>query len=275
MPGATAGRPRSSTIEQDRTGSRKESTLRPWTDHLPPGNRLTPGDLVSSGTLLRSWSQRWQAEPDARLWWEPDRPGSAGPGGGWWTAERFDAATRRAAGRLRGAGLRPGERVVWSTGSSIDAVVAHVGALRAGLVVVPSNTSYSERELAHIVADVRPSAAIVDRPDQAERVRRASGVPMMVIGSDLDLPDADPGPLDTAGPDDPALICFTSGTTGAPKGAVLRHRNLLAATEAVTIAWRWGPEDRLIHCLPLYHAHGLCVGVYGTLSAGASAVLLP
>jgi malonyl-CoA/methylmalonyl-CoA synthetase len=165
--------------------------------------------------------------------------------------------------------------VVWSTGSSIDAVVAHVGALRAGLVVVPSNTSYSERELAHIVADVRPSAAIVDRPDRAERVCRASGVPMMVIGSDLDLPDADPGPLDTAGPDDPALICFTSGTTGAPKGAVLRHRNLLAATEAVTIAWRWGPEDRLIHCLPLYHAHGLCVGVYGTLSAGASAVLLP
>ncbi|HEY4946672.1 MAG TPA: AMP-binding protein [Acidimicrobiales bacterium] len=275
MPGATAGRPRSSTIEQDRTGSRKESTLRPWTDHLPPGNRLTAGDLVSSGTLLRSWSQRWQAEPDARLWWEPDRPGSAGPGGGWWTAERFDAATLRAAGRLRGAGLRPGERVVWSTGSSIDAVVAHVGALRAGLVVVPVNAAYSERELAHIVVDIRPAAAIVDRPDQAEWVRRASGDPMVVVGSDLDLHDADPGPLDTAGPDDPALICYTSGTTGAPKGAVLRHRNLLAATESVTIAWRWGPEDRLIHCLPLFHAHGLCVGVYGTLSAGGSAVLLP
>src|ERR1039458_9868844 len=146
MPGATSGRPRSARIEHDRTRSRRESTLRPWTDHLPSGNRLTPGDLVSSGTLLRSWSQRWQAEPDARLWWEPDRTGSASPGGAWWggrggAAEGLGAAPRRAAGRLRGAGLRPGDRVVWSTGSSIDAVVAHVGALRAGLVVVPSNRS--------------------------------------------------------------------------------------------------------------------------------------
>ncbi len=47
------------------------------------------------------------------------------------------------------------------------------------------------------------------------------------------------------------------------------------ATESVRLAWRWGPEDRLVHCLPVFHAHGLCVGVYGTLSAGASAVLLP
>ena len=76
-------------------------------------------------------------------------------------------------------------------------------------------------------------------------------------------------------PDAPALICYTSGTTGAPKGAVLSHRNLLAATEAVRIAWRWTPDDRLVHCLPVFHAHGLCVGVYGTLLAGASALLLP
>jgi len=56
---------------------------------------------------------------------------------------------------------------------------------------------------------------------------------------------------------------------------VLTHRNLVAATEAVRIAWRWIPDDRLIHCLPVFHAHGLCVGVYGTLLAGASALLLP
>jgi len=56
---------------------------------------------------------------------------------------------------------------------------------------------------------------------------------------------------------------------------VLRHRNLLAATESVTAAWRWTAGDRLVHCLPVFHAHGLAVGVYGTLLAGASAVLLP
>ncbi len=192
----------------------------------------------------------------------------------WWTAEEFESATRRVAGRLRGAGLRAGDRVLWSTTSSVAAVAAHVGALRAGMVVVPANPAYSMRELVHIVNDVHPAAAILERPDQAEWVRGASPA-TIVLGTSVDLPEADPGPLDSAGPEAPALICYTSGTTGAPKGAVLDHRNLLAATEAVRIAWRWSPDDRLVHCLPVFHAHGLCVGVYGTLLAGASAVLLP
>jgi malonyl-CoA/methylmalonyl-CoA synthetase len=195
--------------------------------------------------------------------------------GRWWTAGEFESATRRVAGRLRGAGLVPGDRVVWSTASSIPALVAHVAALRAGLVVVPANVAYSERELAHVVLDARPVAAIVDRVEQADWIRRASAGAVQVVHTDVDLPDADAGPLDEAGPDDPALICYTSGTTGAPKGAVLRHRNLLAAAESVRVAWRWEPDDRLVHALPVFHAHGLCVGVYGTLLAGASAVLLP
>jgi malonyl-CoA/methylmalonyl-CoA synthetase len=160
----------------------------------------------------------------------------------------------------------------------VAALAAHVGALRAGLVVVPANTAYSEREVAHIVTDVRPAAAIIDGGDGTDLagwVRRASAGPVVVVGPEVDLPDAEPDRLDAALPDDPALIGYTSGTTGAPKGAVLRHANLLAATDAVRIAWRWGPDDRLVHALPVFHAHGLGVGVYGTLLAGASAVLLP
>ena len=205
----------------------------------------------------------------------PEAGGGAAPRVGHrWTAEEFDWATRRVASRLHGAGLRSGDRVLWSTTSSVAALAAHVGALRAGLVVVPANPAYSRRELVHIVGDVLPSAAIVERPEQAEWVRAARPA-VITVGPEVDLPDADGGPLDGAEPDSAALICYTSGTTGAPKGAVLSHRNLLAATEAVTIAWRWGPDDRLVHCLPVFHAHGLCVGVYGTLLAGASAVLLP
>jgi malonyl-CoA/methylmalonyl-CoA synthetase len=71
-----------------------------------------------------------------------------------------------------------------------------------------------------------------------------------------------------------ASIVFTSGTTGAPKGAVLTHANLLAGTEALVAAWRWDASDRLVHTLPIFHAHGLCVGVFGTLLSGGSAVLL-
>src|SRR5580692_3652536 len=74
---------------------------------------------------------------------------------------------------------------------------------------------------------------------------------------------------------DPALIGFTSGTTGAPKGAVLTHANLLANAEALGVAWRWTPEDRLVHALPLFHGHGLCAGLFGTMQAGASVVVLP
>lgn len=242
--------------------------MRPWRDHLPPERTWSAEDLTAAGTLVRAWTRLWNDRPGALLWLEPghDR---------WWTAGEFESATRRVAGRLRTAGLTAGDRVVWSTGSSVASLVAHVGALRAGLVVVPANTTYSERELAHIVTDVRPTAAIVDRDDQAEWIRRAAAGPLVIVGSEVDLPDGDPGAVDGVGPDDPVLICFTSGTTGAPKGAVLRHRNLLAATEAVVAAWRWSPEDRLVHCLPVFHAHGLGVGVYGTLLAGASAVLLP
>jgi len=250
----------------------EEQTLRPWRDHLDADDPLVldvaPGapGLLAAGTLLRTWADRWRSDPGALLWKEGDR---------WWTAGEFDEATRRAAGRLMAAGLEPGQRVVWSTSSSVDSLVAHVGCLRAGLVAVPANTAYTEPELAHIVRDVRASAAIVDRADQATWARSAAPEGLVVTDPGLDLPDGDPGDLDRAGPDDPALICFTSGTTGAPKGAVLRHRNLLAATESVTRAWRMTPDDRLVHCLPIFHAHGLAVGAYGTLTAGGSAVLLP
>src|SRR5262249_24588847 len=72
-----------------------------------------------------------------------------------------------------------------------------------------------------------------------------------------------------------ALLCYTSGTTGAPKGAMLTHGNALASCEALRIAWRWDASDRLVLALPLFHVHGLGVGLHGTLLCGASAGLLP
>ncbi len=194
--------------------------------------------------------------------------------GGWWTAGEFEAATRRVAGRFRGAGLQPGDRVLWSTSSTVSALVAHVAALRGGLVVVPANVAYTNRELAHIVTDVRPAAAVVEGPERQHAVRHLSDA-AVVVGPEVGLPEGSEGPLDVAQPDDPALILYTSGTTGAPKGAVLCHRNLLAGAESLRLAWRWSEADRLVHALPVFHAHGLCVGIYGTLLAGSSAVLLP
>ncbi|HEX6799252.1 MAG TPA: acyl-CoA synthetase [Ktedonobacterales bacterium] len=71
----------------------------------------------------------------------------------------------------------------------------------------------------------------------------------------------------------PAILAYTSGTTGRAKGALLSHRNLTANIAAVTSAWHWTDRDRLLLVLPLFHAHGLMVGLHGTLYTGASAVL--
>jgi malonyl-CoA/methylmalonyl-CoA synthetase len=194
---------------------------------------------------------------------------------GWVPAGELEERSRDVAGRLARAGLAPGDRLVLSAATSVDLVVTHVGALRLGLVVLPVNGALLEREVAQIVADARPRAALVDDARQGRWIADAAPGPVLVVSSALQLQEGPAPALDGARPGDPALLCYTSGTTGAPKGVVLSHGNLLAGVEAVRLAWRWTPDDRLILALPLFHIHGLGVGLHGTLAAGASAVLLP
>jgi malonyl-CoA/methylmalonyl-CoA synthetase len=238
-----------------------------WRAHLPAGAGQDDLDLLAAGSLPAAWRRLGETGPDRPALWAAER--------GWRSRGELEAASARVAGRLRRAGLAPGDRVLVSAASSMDLVVAYLGALRMGLVVVPVNTAYREREVAHIVGDAGPRAAVVDDPDRGRWAQRAAGGDLLVTGPEVGLPDGDPPPLDTAGPGDPALLCYTSGTTGAPKGAVLAHGNLLASAEALRLAWRWEPDDRLVLALPLFHIHGLGVGLHGTLLAGASAVLLP
>jgi malonyl-CoA/methylmalonyl-CoA synthetase len=237
-----------------------------WQVHLPPGVSAGELDLAAGRTLPAAWASVWSAAPAAQTLWTPGR--------GWIEAGEFDAATRRVAGRLQGAGLEPGDRMLFSAASSLGLAVAHVAALRAGIVVVPANIAYGERELAHVVRDARPKAALLDDRERAGWVQAAADGQTLVLGPEVALPDREAEALDAAAPEDPGLIGYTSGTTGAPKGAVLSHRNLLAGVESVRIAWRWTASDRLVLTLPLFHVHGLCVGLHGTLLAGASAVLL-
>lgn len=222
-------------------------------------------DLLGEGSLPAAWARRWGTAGDRPVLHDAGR---------WVTAAELEDRSRRVAGRFAAAGLAPGDRIVTSAEPSAALVVAHVAALRLGLVVVLVNTTYREREVAHIVRDARPSAAVVDDRPRGEWIERASATPVLVVGPDVELPDADPPPLDRCAADDPAMLCYTSGTTGAPKGALLTHGNILASPAALALAWRWTPDDRLVLALPLFHVHGLGVGLHGTLLAGASAVLL-
>jgi malonyl-CoA/methylmalonyl-CoA synthetase len=241
-------------------------TVAGWEAHLPQGVSADGLDLTAKGSLPAAWARVWGSSSGSPSLFSRCR--------GWTSAGELEDATRRVAGRLHGAGLRPGDRMLFSAESSLELVIAHVAALRSGIVVVPVNTAYRAREIAHIVKDARPKAALVDTDDRAGWVRAADSE-TLVLGPDVDLPHHLPPTLDVPASEDPALIGYTSGTTGSPKGAVLSHANLLAGSESVGLAWRWDASDRLVLALPLFHAHGLCVGLHGTLLAGASAVLVP
>src|SRR6266511_43625 len=183
-----------------------------WSVHLPPGEPPSDVDLAAGATLPGCWAAAWAAHPSHVTLSTLD--------GMTVTAAGVVERTAEAAGRYAAAGLALGDRILLSAGPSIDLVVAYVGALRYGLTVVPANTAYTGRELAHVAEDAAPKLAVLD---------------------------------------DVALIVSTSGTTGKPKGAPLTHANLLASAHAVRIAWRWQPDDRLALCLPLFHVHGLGV----------------
>lgn len=239
----------------------------PWTPHLESGATVSARDLLADESLCRRWLGLWRADGSKPLVFSDET--------GWLSAAQFEQRTAMVAARLAGVGVGPGDRVLLSAEPTVDLVVAYVGALRAGAVVLPVNTGYREQELAHVVADGSPSVAIVDREDRARWVRAAGGPSMIVVGPAVDLPDGSPVDLDQSVATDPALLLYTSGTTGVPKGALLSHGNLLASAEAVRMAWRWTPADRLVLALPLFHLHGLGVGLNGSLTAGASIVLRP
>jgi malonyl-CoA/methylmalonyl-CoA synthetase len=194
------------------------------------------------------------------------------------TSRRVDGAaldeiTRRVAGTLLARGVAPGERVLWGASASVASVGALLGILRLGAVLVPVNPTSSGAELAHVVADAGPAAALLDVPEPRDAL---VGVETSGVDELLAEP-ADPArvTLPVLRADDAALIVYTSGTTGTPKGAVHTHGSLLNGVLALHRAWGWTADDRLILALPLYHVHGLCAGLFGTLAAGASAVVFP
>ncbi|MCX5396808.1 acyl-CoA synthetase [Streptomyces sp. NBC_00102] len=168
--------------------------------------------------------------------------------------------------RIAGAG---GRVAVWATPSAQTAV-AVVAALLAGVPAVPLNPKTGARELAHIVGDSAPAAVLAGPEDVLPEVLAA--LPRIDVLVDADVP-VGPGPApvpDEPGPESAALIVYTSGTTGPPKGAILPRRAVAASLDALEDAWGWTGEDVLVHALPLFHVHGLVLGVLGPLRRGGS-----
>ncbi|MFK0245489.1 acyl-CoA synthetase [Amycolatopsis azurea] len=163
------------------------------------------------------------------------------------------------------AGLAGRTRVaVWAT-PTLRTCVAIVAALTAGVPVVPINPKAGSRELAHIVADSAPDLVLAE-PDAA-------------LPAELGAVSRDDIVLDTSGtpwageepdPEIPAFVVYTSGTTGPPKGVLLPRRAVASNLDALAEIWGWTDADVLVHALPLFHVHGLILGVVGPLRRGGS-----
>jgi malonyl-CoA/methylmalonyl-CoA synthetase len=228
---------------------------------------------MADGSLPGRWLARWRERPAFEQLRAPD--------GRWLRSDELEARTRIKAGQLRAAGLRQNDRFVISAPTSVELVVAYIAALRAGLTVMPLNPAYTRSEVERIVQDARPVAAAVDDAERGRWIVDATSAdqggtptrsaPVQIFGIELDLQvPPDDREIDTAETGDPALLVYTSGTTGRPKGVPLTHGNLLASATAVNLAWRWQQDDQLLLALPLFHVHGLGVGLNGSLCAGAA-----
>ena len=178
-------------------------------------------------------------------------------------AELLDASERVAG--LLSSRVAPGDRVLLAAGASLGFVRCYLGALRAGAVVVLANPAYTTPELAHLVSDSGAVLAFAGQP------RAVPGVPVLDIDA---IPATRPrAKISTPGPNDIAILAYTSGTTGKPKGVPLSHRRLVLSIRSAMAAWRWTPEDVLVHALPLFHQHGLG-GLHTALVSGGSTHVL-
>ncbi|MFE9653935.1 AMP-binding protein [Micromonospora sp. NPDC006431] len=197
------------------------------------------------------------------------------------TWSQLDAAVTATARALAGA-ARPAvgdehpPRVAIAFGNTPDFVVAYLAALRAGLVAVPVNPGFTARELRHVLAD-SGAAVLVCAAEVRDRVNRADLPALAAVYTAPPVTGGD-GPVDlpTRGGDDLAVLLYTSGTEGRPKGAMLSHRALAANHGQVgridpPVV---GPDDTVLLALPLFHAYGLNSGLGAVLHHGATGVLV-
>jgi malonyl-CoA/methylmalonyl-CoA synthetase len=175
--------------------------------------------------------------------------------GATYTFGEMDARSNRMAQFLAARGLKAGDRLCLQLPNCVEMIDLYLACVKLGVIFVPVNVLYKDREIRHILQDADPALFLQEPPD-------ASGFP-------AERPDA---ALDG---DTPAGIIYTSGTTGASKGAVLTHNNFAANAVNLLACWQITAADRFLLALPLFHVHGLGNGIHCWLMSGCRMRLLP
>lgn len=188
------------------------------------------------------------------------------------------------AAALSELGVRPGERVSFKLEKSVEVLYLAHACLQVGVILNPLNTSYTDDELTFLIKDAEPRLLVCgpDEESRLERIAATAGAQVATLAPGLQGSIGRRAralrPLQEIAEvkaDSVAALVYTSGTTGKPKGACIAHRNLAHSARTLAKIWDLGPSDRLLHALPVYHAHGLLTAVNTFLVAGGSVIFLP
>ena len=189
--------------------------------------------------------------------------------GASYTFGDIDARSNRLAGLLARRGLKTGDRLCVYLANCLEMIDLYLACVKLGVIFVPINILYRDRELTHILNDAEPAAVV-------------SGTPLPSVApvwspTDLSLEAAsfpDERPTPSIDGDAPAGIIYTSGTTGVSKGAILTHNNIAANALNLLTCWQISDADRFLLTLPLFHVHGLGNGLHCWLISGCRMRLL-
>jgi malonyl-CoA/methylmalonyl-CoA synthetase len=259
------------------TGNRySEAMLHAWRSHL--GSEFDPDVLLgelSTGTLSRAFHDTAIRYPE-RVALEVD--------GEKITHGELDSQASSVGGWLSSRGLGSGQVVLLCGDSSIEFVIAYLGILRAGCIALPTGTGLTEHELRYLLQDSGAVAAMVQDEALIELLAGSHEGAISTIVSLVEgmsaaqhtlreiVSEGLPAEPPDCSQDAPAMLAYTSGTTGQPKGVPLTHANLLSSIRGAMRAWGWSDDDVLVHALPFSHQHGLS-GVHAALLSGSRTVV--
>ncbi len=189
----------------------------------------------------------------------------------------LDAITGKMANWLNSNGLKTGERVMLQVEKSPENLFWYLAALRCGLIYLPLNTAYQPDELKYFYRNAEPSLIICD-PEKASIFSSMATCRIETLDAQGNFSQSLDEPTTFSdvqvSDNDTAVILYTSGTTGKPKGAMISHDNLLSNVVALSEAWQWQSDDVMLHALPIFHIHGLFVASHLPLFNGSKILFL-
>jgi malonyl-CoA/methylmalonyl-CoA synthetase len=188
----------------------------------------------------------------------------------------LEAQVRGWAAWLQGRGVQPGDRVALATPNKFPFLIAHLGTLFAGAVSLPLNPRFTREEMRYFLADSGARVAVVGADNRALVEGLSAELPaLQEVVDDAVVGEAGGGAFREPAPaaEDPALMIYSSGTTGWPKGVVHGHDNMGSGLRALQACWRLTPDDIVVNILPLFHIHGLCFATHLTLLTGGCVLL--